>query len=118
VKLEVTVTDLHNVNKTRLPVWSGWVALNGSDGFNCTLLCLGTGGSLSNKRALATLKWGCREPSRVVRVPDEIPILQVGIGMGLHKVVLDVIGAVSGKVLGQGTPPEFERVRRVSYLVS
>ncbi|KAI1266301.1 peptidase S8/S53 domain-containing protein [Xylariaceae sp. FL1019] len=120
------------LNQTRLGVFSGWVALNGSTGFDYTLPYLGIAGSLSNTRALKSLTWRLTDPNalpgaeprpiipagRVVHLPSEVPLLQIDIGMGLRSVQWDVINATTGAVLGLAGLPGFERASRVSYLVS
>ncbi|KAI0142986.1 peptidase S8/S53 domain-containing protein [Xylariaceae sp. FL1272] len=120
------------LNQTRLGVFSGWVALNGSTGFNYTLPYLGIAGSLSNTPALTSLIWRLTDPNalpgaeprpiispgRVVHLPSEVPILQITIGMGLRSVQWDVINATTGAVLGAAGLPSYERASRVSYLTS
>ncbi|CAJ2504289.1 Uu.00g116830.m01.CDS01 [Anthostomella pinea] len=132
VEVEVVASEPPNANLTRLPVWSGYIALNGTDGFDYTLPYMGIGGSLDDTPALNTLTWRLTdpnagpgeeprpviEPGRIVNMPAEQPILQVSIGMGLRTVAWDVVSADSGAVLGPTGIPSFERATRANYLVT
>lgn len=44
--VEVSATDPQGIDRTRLPVWSGWIAINGSDDSRLTVPYLGLAGSL------------------------------------------------------------------------
>ncbi|KAH9905920.1 peptidase S8/S53 domain-containing protein [Xylariomycetidae sp. FL2044] len=120
------------VDSTRLPIWSGFVALNGSDGFNYTIPYLGIAGSLSDTPAIYDLIWRLTDPNagegeeprpeipegRVVQLPDEQPILQINIGMGLRKVVWDVLDTASGEKLGQADIWEITSATRTNLLIT
>ncbi|OAA36110.1 subtilisin-like serine protease PR1C [Beauveria brongniartii RCEF 3172] len=51
--IEVSAEDPKNLDSERLPVWSGWIAVNGSDGSSLTVPYLGLSGSLHEHRVLA-----------------------------------------------------------------
>ncbi|XP_044721161.1 subtilase family domain-containing protein [Hirsutella rhossiliensis] len=54
--IDVSASDPQGVDSKRLPLWSGWVAVNGSDGTSLTVPYLGLAGSLlstSNSQDLA-----------------------------------------------------------------
>lgn len=50
--VEVSAIDPKGLNPKRLPLWSGWVKIQGSDGKNLTVPYLGLGGSLRSATVL------------------------------------------------------------------
>ncbi|EQL01604.1 subtilisin-like serine protease PR1C [Ophiocordyceps sinensis CO18] len=52
VTVDVSAADPQGLDPERLPLWSGWIAINGSDGQNLTIPYLGLGGSLRSTLVL------------------------------------------------------------------
>lgn len=52
VTVDVSAADPQGLDPERLPLWSGWIAINGSDGQNLTIPYLGLGGSLRSALVL------------------------------------------------------------------
>ncbi|KJK86842.1 hypothetical protein H633G_09299 [Metarhizium anisopliae BRIP 53284] len=50
--VDVSATDPSGLDPERLPLWSGWVGIQGSDGTNLTVPYLGLGGSLRSAAVL------------------------------------------------------------------
>lgn len=50
--VDVSATDPSGLDPERLPLWSGWVSIQGSDGTNLTVPYLGLGGSLRSAAVL------------------------------------------------------------------
>lgn len=46
--IHVSVTDPSGLDHERLPIWSGWIAVNGTDGKSLTIPYLGLAGSLNS----------------------------------------------------------------------
>ncbi|EXU96513.1 peptidase S8 and DUF1034 (Fn-like) domain protein [Metarhizium robertsii] len=46
--IQVSASEPQNLDTSRLPVWSGWIAINGSDGSRLTIPYQGLGGSLQS----------------------------------------------------------------------
>ncbi|KAM3425921.1 hypothetical protein NHJ13734_009805 [Beauveria thailandica] len=51
--IEVSAEDPKNLDSNRLPLWSGWIAVNGSDGSSLAVPYLGLSGSLHEHQVLA-----------------------------------------------------------------
>ncbi|KGQ09190.1 PI-type proteinase [Beauveria bassiana D1-5] len=51
--IEVSAEDPKNLDSNQLPLWSGWIAVNGSDGSSLTVPYLGLSGSLHEHQVLA-----------------------------------------------------------------
>ncbi|KAK8117610.1 uncharacterized protein PG998_005891 [Apiospora kogelbergensis] len=78
--VEVTASDPPGVNKTRLPVFSGFLALNGSDGFDYTIPYMGLAGSIDTTPAMHSMAWqrpdgSTIEPGGTVELPGPFPNL-------------------------------------------
>ncbi|KJZ74880.1 hypothetical protein HIM_05789 [Hirsutella minnesotensis 3608] len=50
--VEVSASDPEGVDPRRLPIWSGWISINGTDGFTQTVPYLGLAGSLRDAVAV------------------------------------------------------------------
>ncbi|KAM3503948.1 hypothetical protein MY11210_008523 [Beauveria gryllotalpidicola] len=69
--VQVTATDPSGVDQERIPVWSGWIVVNGTDGSNLTVPFLGVAGSL---RSLNTLYNAFPELKIAGPKPDDDPV--------------------------------------------
>ncbi|KAK8076605.1 subtilisin-like serine protease [Apiospora phragmitis] len=108
--VEVAAADPPGVNKTRLPIFSGWLALNGSDGFDYTIPYMGlAAGSLDATPTMHTLAWQRRgddstiEPGGTVTLPDEAVNLAFELALMPRRVVTELRDAATGATLGD--PP-------------
>ncbi|KAK2593052.1 hypothetical protein QQS21_009260 [Conoideocrella luteorostrata] len=83
--VDVSAADPAGVDHKRLPVWSGWIAITGSDGKNLTVPYLGLAGSLRSATVFASkslkidsVDKSDKEQSAVIVLPD--PPLEQQIG--------------------------------------
>ncbi|OAA39600.1 subtilisin-like protease [Beauveria brongniartii RCEF 3172] len=69
--VQVTAADPSGLDPARIPVWSGWIVVNGTDGSNLTVPFLGVAGSL---RPLNTLYNAFPELKIAGPKPDDDPV--------------------------------------------
>ncbi|KAK8022365.1 peptidase S8/S53 domain-containing protein [Apiospora rasikravindrae] len=103
--IEVTALDPPGVNKTRLPAFSGWLALNGSDGFDYTIPYMGLAGSIDETPTMHSLTWQRQddstiEPGGTAELPDGFPRLAFKLGLAPRRVVTELRDAATGQTLG------------------
>ncbi|KAK7918114.1 hypothetical protein PG985_009988 [Apiospora marii] len=105
--IEVTASDPHGVNKTRLPVFSGWLSLNGSDGFDYRIPYIGLAGSIDATPTMHTLAWerqdgspiapgGAVELSRRGGDTTQFPNLVFKVALAPRQVVTELRDAATG----------------------
>ncbi|KAK8091932.1 hypothetical protein PG997_002293 [Apiospora hydei] len=103
--VEVTASDPPGVNKTRLPVFSGWLAINGSDGFDYTIPYMGLAGSIDETPTMHFLSWqrqdeSAIEPGGTAELPDGYPSLAFELALAPRRVVTELRDAATGQTLG------------------
>ncbi|KAK7937884.1 peptidase S8/S53 domain-containing protein [Apiospora aurea] len=104
--IEVTASDPPGVNKTRLPIFSGWLALNGSDGFGYTIPYMGLAGSIDKTPTMHSLTWQRQDDSTIgpggtVELPDGFPRLAFELALVARRVVTELRDAATRKTLGE-----------------
>ncbi|KAK6851604.1 subtilisin-like serine protease [Apiospora arundinis] len=91
---------------TRLPVFSGFLALNGSDGFDYTIPYMGLAGSIDATLAMHSLTWQRADGSTVEPrgtlelVPGSRGSLAFELGPAPRQVVTELRDTATGKVVG------------------
>lgn len=68
--VDVSAVDPSGLDPKRLPLWSGWIAIKGSDGRNLTVPYLGLGGSLRSAAVLDPASWVTDLSDLDVILPD------------------------------------------------
>ncbi|KAK8108810.1 hypothetical protein PG984_014611 [Apiospora sp. TS-2023a] len=110
--VEVEASDPPGVNKTRLPVFSGWLSLNGSDGFNYRIPYMGLAGSINKIPTMHTLTWQRQDgstiaPGGAVELPRDtsggigaFPNLGFRLALAAREVVTELRDAATNKWVG------------------
>lgn len=109
--VEVTASDPLGVNKTRLPVFSGWLSLNGSDGFDYRVPYMGLAGSIDATPTMHTLTWQRQDgstiaPGGTVELPRQggeiakFPNLVFELALAARQVVTELRDAATGNKIG------------------
>ncbi|KAK8007716.1 hypothetical protein PG989_001706 [Apiospora arundinis] len=104
--VEVTASDPQGVNKTRLPVFSGFLALNGSDGFDYTIPYMGLAGSIDATPTMHSLTWQRADGSTIEPrdtlelVPGSRGRLAFKLGLAPRQVVTELRDAATDKLVG------------------
>ncbi|KAM5351133.1 hypothetical protein ACJ41O_003856 [Fusarium nematophilum] len=127
VVVEVLPTPPEGIDAKRLPVWSGYVAINGTDGSSLSLPYQGLTGSLHNSTVLgprdtwiakstdinlapvkANSTWPLPKPGTANNATDELPMLVWFLALGSAKLHADIIplaknatGTAVGKSIGE-----------------
>ncbi|KAK7960812.1 subtilisin-like serine protease pr1c [Apiospora saccharicola] len=100
------------VVETRLPVFSGWLSLNGSDGFDYRIPYMGLAGSINKTPTMHTLTWLRQDgstiaPGGAVELPrdtsggiDAFPNLGFRLALAARQVVTELRDAATDKWVG------------------
>ncbi|KAG8665486.1 hypothetical protein FPOAC2_10561 [Fusarium poae] len=128
IVIEVLATPPKGLNETRLPVWSGYVAINGTDGTSLSLPYQGLSGSLHGSKVLgpqdtwianstdpnrfpmpANTTWSLPKPGTANNQTDTLPGLTWFLALGSAKLHAEIIpvttekpsGATKARVIGE-----------------
>ncbi|KAF5026687.1 hypothetical protein F66182_1236 [Fusarium sp. NRRL 66182] len=123
VVVEVLATPPKGLNATRLPVWSGYVAINGTDGSSLSIPYQGLSGSLHDAKVLgpkdtwiarstdvnnfpvsANSSWTLPEPGSANNLTDTLPELHWFLALGSAKLHAEVMPATTDKTASSGKP--------------
>ncbi|KAM0436627.1 hypothetical protein ACHAPT_002335 [Fusarium lateritium] len=121
VVIEVLPTPPQNLDAKRLPVWSGYVAINGTDGSNLSLPYQGLTGSLHNSQVLgpndtwiatstdetffpakANKTWILPKPGTANNMTDELPEIVWFLALGTAKLHAHIIPVTTDKSSSSG----------------
>ncbi|KAF5007239.1 hypothetical protein FDECE_6433 [Fusarium decemcellulare] len=121
--VEVLPTPPKGLDAKRLPVWSGYVAINGTDGSSLSLPYQGLTGSLHDSKVLGPKDtwiakstdelmlpvkgndtWSLPKPGTANNVTDELPVLVWFLALGSAKLHADIIPVTTNKTSSSGKP--------------
>ncbi|KAM0482670.1 hypothetical protein ACHAP7_004170 [Fusarium lateritium] len=116
VVIEVLATPPKGLNATRLPVWSGYVAINGTDGTSLSIPYQGLSGSLHDSTVLgpndvwianstdenrfpmgANSTWTLPKPGTANNLTDSLPGLTWFFALGSAKLHAEIMPVTTGK---------------------